>query len=420
MKKFNTLLCAIFFATQIFAQTVSTFENLPLATDTFWDGSDLSGGFNSGNANFANDYDTAFHSWSGFTYSNKKDSTTSGYGNQYAAITASGYNGSANYAIADEYGNANVRLTGAAEGNPVKGFYVTNTTYAYLSMKSGDMFAKKFGGATGTDPDYFRLRVLGWKNGALKQQAVDFFLADFRSADSTQDYIVHDWTWLDLQPLGDVDSILFNLSSSDTAFGYMNTPAYFALDDFTTSDAANVAPVAADDYVTTTYVNDTLINVLANDFDTTFTPLTIELVGLPLIPGAHDTVVGNEILYTPAVGVVAIDTIIYRLCDATQSCVTAKVVVSVTGITVVEELTADGLQFAVYPNPFSGNEIHIITNEKSVGSELTVYDLSGKIMSEERIESQYSIINTQYLANGIYFVKLNSVNGTSVKKIMKQ
>ena len=420
MKKFNALICAIFFATQIFSQTVSTFENLTLATDTFWNGSDLSGGFSCGNANFANDYDTTSHSWNGFVYSNKKDSTTAGYGNQYAGITASGYAGSSNYAIADEYGNAQVKLTGSAIGKPVKGFYVTNSTYAYLSMKNGDQFAKKFGGVTGTDPDWFRLRVLGWKNGALKQQTVDFFLADFRSADSTQDYIVRDWTWLNLQPLGDVDSILFNLSSSDTSFGYMNTPAYFAMDNFTTGDALNVAPVAADDYVTTNYTNDTLINVLANDFDTTYTPLTVELVGSPLIPGAIDTVIGNQILYTPAIGIVAVDTITYKLCDAAQSCVTAKVIINVTGLTAVEDLTVDGLLFSIYPNPFSGNEIHIITNENNMGSELEIYDLSGKLMSAQRIESQYSILNTQYLSDGIYFVKLSSANGISVKKIVKQ
>src|SRR3954465_8309347 len=98
MKKFNILLCALFFAAPIFSQTISTFENLTLPADSFWDGSDLSGGFSNGNANFVNDYDTTYHSWSGFSYSNKKDSITAGYGNQYAAVTGGGYNGSANYA----------------------------------------------------------------------------------------------------------------------------------------------------------------------------------------------------------------------------------------------------------------------------------------------------------------------------------
>ena len=238
MKKFNTMLCAIFFATQIFSQTIADFENLQLAPDSFWNGSDLSGEFNSGNASFPNSYDTTYQSWSGFTYSNKRDTTTAGITNQYAAITGGGYNNSANYAIADDYGNAIIRLTGNAAGKTIRGFYITNTTYAYLSMKSGDQFAKKFGGASGADQDWLLLRVLGWSNGVLKQQAVDFYLADYRSADSTQDYILRDWRWIDLQPLGDVDSIIFNISSSDTAFGFINTPAYFAMDNFTTGDFA--------------------------------------------------------------------------------------------------------------------------------------------------------------------------------------
>jgi hypothetical protein len=38
----------------------------------------------------------------------------------------------------------------------VTGAYFTNTTYAALSMLSGDSFAKKFGGASGDDPDWFK------------------------------------------------------------------------------------------------------------------------------------------------------------------------------------------------------------------------------------------------------------------------
>ncbi|MES2620149.1 MAG: DUF4465 domain-containing protein, partial [Bacteroidota bacterium] len=235
MKKFNILLCAIFFATQIFSQTISDFENLPLATDTFWNGVDLSGAFNSGKAAFVNDYGGGY--WSGFSYSNKKDSTTIGVGNQYSAITAAGYSGSDYYAIANTYGDAKIRLTGDASGKTVKGFYLTNATYAYLSMKNGDAFAKKFGGATGTDPDWFRLTVTGLSNGTLKINSVQFYLADFRSPDSTQDYIVRDWHWVDLQPLGNVDSLIFSLESTDTAGGFgMNNPAYFAIDNFTTAE----------------------------------------------------------------------------------------------------------------------------------------------------------------------------------------
>ena len=48
------------------------------------------GQFTSGGVGFPNVYDNAFRSWSGWAYSNVNDTTTSGYGNQYAAYSASG------------------------------------------------------------------------------------------------------------------------------------------------------------------------------------------------------------------------------------------------------------------------------------------------------------------------------------------
>ncbi len=409
-------MCATLMASFLFSQTVSTFEDLPLATDTFWNGSDLSGGFNSGNANFVNDYNTAWASWSGFTYSNKKDSTTAGFGNQYAAITASGYNGSEQYAVADEYGNAKIRLTGNASGKLVKGFYVTNTTYAYLSMKNGDQFAKKFGGATSADPDWFRLRAMGWLNGAMKQQAVDFFLADFRSADSTQDYMLSDWTWFDLQPLGDVDSIIFQLTSSDTAFGYMNTPAYFAMDNFTTGDTAYAQPTANDDAVTTTYLNDTVIAVLANDAGLIANPYTVELLSAPLIPGAMATVENNEIHYTPAIGLVATDSLVYRVYDALGASDTAVVYINVTGVTGLDEIADVAVK--VFPNPFSNN---ISIRSSAVINQVDLFDVTGILVKTiSAIESNTLELNTEELSLGIYFVKMSSLNGTLVKKIVKQ
>ena len=50
MKKINLFIVAVFFALVSSAQATSDFENLSLGTDTFWTGSDLSGGFGSGHA----------------------------------------------------------------------------------------------------------------------------------------------------------------------------------------------------------------------------------------------------------------------------------------------------------------------------------------------------------------------------------
>lgn len=223
------------------AQVVATFEALPLTgPDTFYvnysnPGKDV--GFDNGLMHFPCIYDTAFGGlWStGFVYSSKRDSTTPGYTNMYSAKTAAGYNGSEKYAVFQQgFGPDNfVKEVGSTWYVP-QGFYVTNSTYAYNAIRDGYFTAKKFGGATGNDPDWFKLVVYGYQGGARKSDSVAFYLADYRFANNTQDYIVKDWTWVNLQSLGPVDSLTFQLSSSDNGSFGMNTPAYFCLDQFTT------------------------------------------------------------------------------------------------------------------------------------------------------------------------------------------
>ncbi len=236
MKKFFSICFAAVMASAINAQTVSTFETLSVPTDSFISPQVFTDGyFDNGNARFSSVWNGYWSS--GFAPSSKTDKTTAGYTNQYSASTGSGYN-SANYAVAQ--GGSGLKLIGNAAGKPAKGFYVTNSTYAVLSMKDGDQFAKKFGGATGNDPDYFLLTVKGFNNGVAKPDSVNFYLADFRFSDNNQDYILDTWAWVDLQSIGDVDSLVFELSSSDNDPLYgMNTPSYFALDNFTTTDGVS-------------------------------------------------------------------------------------------------------------------------------------------------------------------------------------
>lgn len=234
------------------AQTVATFDTLKLSkADTFYlnysaYGQDV--GFDDGLAHFPCIYDTfpgGFEYWNyGFAYSNMTDTITSGFMNQYSAATGKGFNNSNQYLIA--YGQMNkVILKGKAVGNTVNGFYITNTTYAYKSMRDGDMFAKKFGGVSGNDTDWFKVIIKGYKGGLLAPDSVVSYLADFRFADNTKDTILKGWQWVNLLPLGKVDSLQFELNSSDTgAFG-MNTPAYFAMDNFSTYETNSVDDVRA-------------------------------------------------------------------------------------------------------------------------------------------------------------------------------
>ena len=214
------------FTTCGFAATAD-FQDLTLAASSFYN----NGSFTSGGAGFNNsftDFGGGFTGWEGFAYSNMTDTTTPGFGNQYSAIPGHGASGSTNYAVGF-VGDLTPTVTLPAGASPVS-LDVTNTTYAYLSMLNGDQFAKKFGGTTGNDPDFFTLTItgMGASNNTIGQ--INFDLADFEFADNSKDYIVNTWTTIDLTSLAGSQSLLFTLASSDNGQFGMNTPAYFALD----------------------------------------------------------------------------------------------------------------------------------------------------------------------------------------------
>ena len=181
---------------------------------------------------FSNTYTESDYgdSWSGFAYTNTTDITTAGYTNM-SAITGAGYNDGIDniYTIASLGAPATITF---AEGAMFKNvsMYITNATYAYLSMKEGDDWAKKFGGNDGTDAD--SLILIATVYDAAKQVTGEsrFTLADFRFENSGDDYIVKEWKKFDLSSLGAISSISFSMESSDNSTFGMNTPAYFCLD----------------------------------------------------------------------------------------------------------------------------------------------------------------------------------------------
>lgn len=184
--------------------------------------------------------------YSGFTYANVQDSTTPGIINDRAAYPAIGADNSQQYGIAHGIDNGmrvdlhiGVKPTMATH---VYHAYITNATTSVLSMENGDSTAKKFGGIDGTDPDWLLLTIKGYKyywtnnpdnpDSTQLVDSIQVYLADYRSADSTEDYILKTWQQIDLAGLGRIDSLSFHLSSSDTDSTGMKTPAYFCIDNF--------------------------------------------------------------------------------------------------------------------------------------------------------------------------------------------
>jgi hypothetical protein len=237
--KYHTL--GLSLATAAFALTQNatnaatvTFETVSLPGSGFWNGSDLSGGITLEGNTFKNNYNTTWGSWSGFAVSNHTDTTTAGWGNQYSSFAGNGAGGSAQYAVGffATYEDSTHVSLGAMTDLTGVGTLVTNSTYAGISMRDGDGVAKKFGGLSGDAPDWLMLTIEGYASGAATETSVNFYLADFRDADNSKDYILDTWKYLDFTALGTVDELRFSLSSSDNGEYGMNTPSYFAIDNF--------------------------------------------------------------------------------------------------------------------------------------------------------------------------------------------
>ncbi|OPZ30483.1 MAG: hypothetical protein BWZ00_00933 [Bacteroidetes bacterium ADurb.BinA174] len=219
------------------AETVTlSLENKLTAANTEWtgdkSGTEIKGEYGStwknqfsGSDNFFV-FDNYFgdYSWGGFMYTNKTDITTTGATNN-SAITGSGKNGKVYLTVNTSSYTPAVISFKDGQAHKFTGMFVTNATYAYLSMKNGDGFAKKF--ASG---DWFKLEIFGKTAQGTDTPSVEVYLADFRNGKTE---ILSTWKWVSLETLGNVKSLHFKLSSTDNGEWGMNTPSYFCMDGVT-------------------------------------------------------------------------------------------------------------------------------------------------------------------------------------------
>jgi len=243
MKKLICTAVLSIFSQAIISQNfISDFEGFNLAANSAYTSTN-STPFQTPNAIFEHEWLNAFGGlWiGGFAYTNSYDTISPGFNNLYGVKPYKGNNASATYVIGQDGGTIKLKQPSAR----VNGFYITNTTYAFSAIKIGNSFSRKFGDTTGTGsgtsipqgsyPDYFKVTARGFLNGNLKSDSAVFYLADYRFSNNAQDYIVKTWQYFNLSGLGIVDSIRFNMFSSDTRGGYINTPLFFGMDDFSTS-----------------------------------------------------------------------------------------------------------------------------------------------------------------------------------------
>ncbi|NQV52592.1 MAG: DUF4465 domain-containing protein [Flavobacteriales bacterium] len=248
-------LLSIGLATSAVAQFGSTltFESYDLDLDTFLNGQDTNV-LNEECFHWECEYDTSFGGYwaSGVAVSTMRDDSTGQFTNLYSSKAGSGRQ-SESYGVVsastETFLNVSENCYGWEAGIRWMGGYVSNASYTYYSMLNGDQFAKKFGGAAGDDPDYLFIRFnfydyMGGENNSAADSHFDFYLADFRFEDNSQDYILDDWTFVELNDFPAYEHgghrVSMQLFSSDTgAFG-INTPAYFCLDDLMFSYASGL------------------------------------------------------------------------------------------------------------------------------------------------------------------------------------
>lgn len=400
---------------------LSDFLNLNLEAESFWNGSDESGGFESGLAFFPNDYNPEWGAWSGWAYSTVSDNTTPGWLNQYSAITGEAMPDDIGvlgiYALTFVSGGGSVLNFNNPSAHEIKGTFITNTTYAALSMKYGDDFSKMFGGETGDDPDWFKVTATGLRNGA-ETGTVDYYLADYRFDDNTQNYIIQTWQWLELSSLGKVDSIIFSLSSSDVGDWGMNTPAYFALDHLYV--LPDLAPAVANSLEIIT------VDINADD-------LSINLSNVFTDPDDNDEDIIISVYENTNADLVQANLTDQELLlsfTADQSGSTEITLQALSnGKTVTESFTVTVVpgtgivyhnerSFKVYPNPSAG--IVQIDHNKEEDALLTILNTIGQIVYQNQISSGNYSVDMTSLPAGPYIIRLKDDSAVLTRTLLKQ
>jgi len=403
---------------------VSDFENLILDPKSYWNGSDGSGGFVSGAAKFHNS--NSGFTWDGWAYSNIADNTAAVWSNQYSAITGAGVdtlqskgkNYGVGYISSDWNTYKPIPLTlnfKKKVAQEVKGLFVTNSTYAALSMDKGDDFAKKFGGADGNDPDWYKISVWGLNNGH-ETDTIDYYLADYRFSDNSKDYVINTWQWLELSSLGSVDSLMFSVSSSDVGMFGINTPLYFNVDNIYM--APDNAPVVNNP------IADASVNENAPDY-------TIDLTNVFADADNDEIVKTVESNSNTALVTTSIQGNILTLAFTANQTGTADIVIkgqsgllSVTDTFTVTVTPNAGINeignspFILFPNPSDGRfRITAATNKSLI---VSVIDLGGRVVYVNPNYKTGELIDISSMLSGNYVVRLQQHQETKSQIIIKQ
>lgn len=108
----------------------------------------------------------------------------------------------------------------------IKEIYINNSTYATISMQKGDGFAQAHSYEL---QSWLKVIMTGYDKDGNETGKAECMLSDFRKENSPG--IITDWQCVNLEGLGTVNKIVFTMDGSDKMGEWLNTPAYFCMDD---------------------------------------------------------------------------------------------------------------------------------------------------------------------------------------------
>ena len=74
--------------------------------------------------------------------------------------------------------------------------------------------------------------------------------------------------------------------------------------------------------------------------------------------------------------------------------------------------------FSIYSNPLS-NQLTIQTENELSNATASILDLFGRVVMQEKLNPQQTIINTSTLNSGVYFLQINAAGKRITKKFVK-
>jgi hypothetical protein len=224
---------------------VADFENLYLSEESHWGGPFektnefmINSQFYSGSFAFKNYCMPSLYTWAFFGYSNETSTDFSiddFFEQQFRSTVGHGVNESSNYGVVyceKTMGHTDLRFTHTQEGAKLSGMYVTANAYLKSCVLEGDGMSKESDGTTGK-PFAIGDSVAIKATGYFKDQivgVVTFPLADYRSNNVNEHYILDSWQWMDLSSLGKIDKVRFSMTSTKQNAKGITTPAYFCID----------------------------------------------------------------------------------------------------------------------------------------------------------------------------------------------